>query len=286
MASPIIQPPAPSSRHRMTAAAPSQRSLELCRAAARGLCCRFLSIGGLSSRFRSIRGLCRRSGSCSNACAGGLRHLVQARCRRQAAGRGLWPGRSHQHLCDRCRRLDHHAADRQRCRRAAARPRASPPKYPPNCATAISAIPRSRWRSIPTGRSSFSARSQAPGQYPYVPNMSVESAVAIAGGFSPRAKRDTVTLTHTDAPVRRAWWCRSAPRSAPAIPCWSANAGSEKSRLRGNAYCHIQLWPQSPFQPASRPLAELQIEPVLVTRITRCRRDCGTPGRSRRRDGR
>jgi polysaccharide export outer membrane protein len=40
---------------------------------------------------------------------------------------------------------------------------------------------------------------QAPGQYPYVPNMTVESAVAIAGGFSPRAKRDVVTLTHTDA---------------------------------------------------------------------------------------
>ena len=39
----------------------------------------------------------------------------------------------------------------------------------------------------------------APGQYPYVPNMSVESAVAIAGGFSPRAKRDGVTLTHTDS---------------------------------------------------------------------------------------
>ena len=38
----------------------------------------------------------------------------------------------------------------------------------------------------------------APGQYPYVPNMSAESAVAIAGGFSPRAKRDRVTLTHTD----------------------------------------------------------------------------------------
>jgi polysaccharide export outer membrane protein len=29
--------------------------------------------------------------------------------------------------------------------------------------------------------------------------MSVESAVAIAGGFSPRAKRDRVTLTHTDS---------------------------------------------------------------------------------------
>jgi polysaccharide export outer membrane protein len=37
----------------------------------------------------------------------------------------------------------------------------------------------------------------APGQYPDVPNMTVESAVAIAGGFSPRAKRDRVTLTHT-----------------------------------------------------------------------------------------
>lgn len=36
----------------------------------------------------------------------------------------------------------------------------------------------------------------APGQYPYVPNMSVEAAVAIAGGFSPRARRDSVTLTH------------------------------------------------------------------------------------------
>jgi polysaccharide export outer membrane protein len=39
----------------------------------------------------------------------------------------------------------------------------------------------------------------APGQYPYVPNMSVESAVAIAGGFSPRARRDLVTLTHSDS---------------------------------------------------------------------------------------
>jgi polysaccharide export outer membrane protein len=38
----------------------------------------------------------------------------------------------------------------------------------------------------------------APGQYPYVPNMTVESAIAIAGGFSPRALRDRVTVTHTD----------------------------------------------------------------------------------------
>ncbi len=39
----------------------------------------------------------------------------------------------------------------------------------------------------------------APGQYPYVPHMTVETAVAIAGGFSPRARRDSVTVTHTDA---------------------------------------------------------------------------------------
>ena len=43
----------------------------------------------------------------------------------------------------------------------------------------------------------------APGQYPYVPSMSAESAVAIAGGFSPRAKRDQVTLTHTDNSTSR-----------------------------------------------------------------------------------
>lgn len=44
----------------------------------------------------------------------------------------------------------------------------------------------------------------APGQYPYVPNMTVESAVAIAGGFSPRAQKGSVELTRTDStgPVR------------------------------------------------------------------------------------
>jgi polysaccharide biosynthesis/export protein len=34
-----------------------------------------------------------------------------------------------------------------------------------------------------------------PGQYPYVPNMTVETAVAIAGGFTPRAERKKVTLS-------------------------------------------------------------------------------------------
>lgn len=39
-------------------------------------------------------------------------------------------------------------------------------------------------------------RVAAPGQYPCVPNMSVESAVTIACGFSPRTERESVTLTH------------------------------------------------------------------------------------------
>ena len=34
-----------------------------------------------------------------------------------------------------------------------------------------------------------------PGQYPYVANMTVETAVAIAGGFTPRASRGSVNVT-------------------------------------------------------------------------------------------
>src|SRR6202042_219378 len=37
----------------------------------------------------------------------------------------------------------------------------------------------------------------APGQYPYVANMSAETAIAIAGGFGPRAFRDSVILNRT-----------------------------------------------------------------------------------------
>lgn len=39
---------------------------------------------------------------------------------------------------------------------------------------------------------------QAPGQYPYVPNMTVESAVAIAGGYTPRGFRKSMQLDRTD----------------------------------------------------------------------------------------
>lgn len=34
-----------------------------------------------------------------------------------------------------------------------------------------------------------------PGQYPFVPHMTVENAVAIAGGFTPRASKSKVTIT-------------------------------------------------------------------------------------------
>ena len=44
----------------------------------------------------------------------------------------------------------------------------------------------------------------APGQYPYVPNMTVEAAVAIAGGFAPRAnKRDIVLARNFNGEVIR-----------------------------------------------------------------------------------
>lgn len=39
----------------------------------------------------------------------------------------------------------------------------------------------------------------APGQYAYVPNMTAETAVAIAGGFTPRASQRQVELTRTVA---------------------------------------------------------------------------------------
>jgi polysaccharide export outer membrane protein len=51
-----------------------------------------------------------------------------------------------------------------------------------------------------------------PGQYPYVPNMTVENAIAIAGGFTPRAVKDKVTVTRKigSAPGRYALSPRSA----------------------------------------------------------------------------
>ena len=54
-----------------------------------------------------------------------------------------------------------------------------------------------------------------PGQYPYVPNMTVENAVAVAGGFAPRAKKQNVELTRNagrQLHQRRAAQLSHAPR--------------------------------------------------------------------------
>jgi polysaccharide export outer membrane protein len=48
-----------------------------------------------------------------------------------------------------------------------------------------------------------------------VPNMSVEAAVAIAGGFSPRARRDQVMLTH---PVQGGLYRATVPLGTPLSP--------------------------------------------------------------------
>src|SRR6266850_1286076 len=54
-----------------------------------------------------------------------------------------------------------------------------------------------------------------PGQYPYVANMTVETAVAIAGGFSPRALRTKVEISRTaGGQVIR----RSVPPGTPVRP--------------------------------------------------------------------
>jgi polysaccharide export outer membrane protein len=54
-----------------------------------------------------------------------------------------------------------------------------------------------------------------PGQYPYVANMTVETAVAIAGGFSPRAQRTNVELSR---PVRGQIVRSTVPVTTPVRP--------------------------------------------------------------------
>ena len=61
-----------------------------------------------------------------------------------------------------------------------------------------------------------------PGQYPYVPNMTVENAIAIAGGFTPRAVKDRVTVTRkfNGVPGRTA-----LPLRSPVLPGDSITVG-------------------------------------------------------------
>ena len=55
----------------------------------------------------------------------------------------------------------------------------------------------------------------APGQYPYVPNMTVETAVAIAGGFTPRAYRWNAEV---DRPAGGLTARQKVPKIAPVRP--------------------------------------------------------------------
>jgi polysaccharide export outer membrane protein len=54
-----------------------------------------------------------------------------------------------------------------------------------------------------------------PGQYPYVPNMTVETAVAIAGGFTPRAFRSNVDVSRSSGGLTAR---RNVPPIAPVRP--------------------------------------------------------------------
>ena len=72
-----------------------------------------------------------------------------------------------------------------------------------------------------------------PGQYPYVANMTVETAVAIAGGFTARAQRKGAILNRNyyGQQVARSR-SRSHSRSALAIPSTCRNAGSDRTSNR------------------------------------------------------
>jgi len=61
-----------------------------------------------------------------------------------------------------------------------------------------------------------------PGQYPYVPNMTVENAVAIAGGFTPRAVRDKVTVNRKTGGLPDRY---ALPLRSPVLPGDSITVG-------------------------------------------------------------
>ena len=79
-----------------------------------------------------------------------------------------------------------------------------------------------------------------PGQYPYVANMTVETAVAIAGGFGPRGFRKTVTISRNHQrpadPLRDADHRAGAPGrhdpGAGALVLDSASASSRQQASR------------------------------------------------------
>ena len=123
------------------------------------------------------------------------RGRVLARCRRQAAGRCVRTGRLERLLCGRHQRQHHDAADRLG---AGARPDAST-----DLQAAIGAKLRQGYVREPHVAVEVEAyrpffilgEVTLPGQYPYVSNMTVETAVAIAGGYSPRAQKHQIEIS-------------------------------------------------------------------------------------------
>jgi len=72
-----------------------------------------------------------------------------------------------------------------------------------------------------------------PGQYPYVANMTVETAVAIAGGFTPRAFRQTVNVSR---PSGERAMRLVAPVAAP--PPQPANSRPVRASVSTIRYIH------------------------------------------------
>ena len=62
----------------------------------------------------------------------------------------------------------------------------------------------------------------APGQYPYQPGMSVETAIAIAGGYSPRADKRNAMLTRA---MNGAPFKSKVPLQTPIRPGDTINVG-------------------------------------------------------------
>ena len=158
------------------------------------------------------------------------RAALHARYRRQAAHRGVRPGRHHQHLHRRCRRQCQSAAGRHVPARGFTTQQLSQSDHRAAQARLRARAARQRSRSRPTGRSSFSAKSPTPGQYPYVANMTAETAVAIAGGFAPRADKSKVEAHPQRArPADARRRAAQLLRCAPATPSSSRSAGSSAS---------------------------------------------------------
>ena len=124
------------------------------------------------------------------------------------------PGRDLSDLPARQRRSRAHHRVRAGCRNA--RSRASSGRT-------TSRIPRSASRSTPTVPFSFSARSK-PGQYPLRQR---ESAVAIAEGYTERAKQRMVRLTRKFGGMMSTSWCRPIILSSRATLFTSSNASSK-----------------------------------------------------------